>query len=123
MKRCPRCGELFPPDALFCPKDGSRLEPTLADADPYIGQSIAAGGFFPLERALPIALQMCDAVGEGHVRGVIHRDLKPENVMLVHRGEVADWVKVLDFGIAKGGLGEQTMETAAGLIFGTARYI
>src|SRR3954447_18125682 len=41
MKRCPRCGELFPPDALFCPKDGSRLEPTLADADPYIGQTIA----------------------------------------------------------------------------------
>ncbi len=83
----------------------------------------AAGGALPLERALPIILQICDAVGEGHARGIIHRDLKPENVMLVRRAETSDWVKVLDFGIAKVSLGEQSMETAAGLIFGTARYI
>ncbi|MCW5831890.1 MAG: serine/threonine protein kinase [Labilithrix sp.] len=83
----------------------------------------AAGGTMPLERALPIALQICDAVGEGHSRGIVHRDLKPENVMLVHRADTSDWVKVLDFGIAKVSLGEQSMETAAGLIFGTARYI
>ena len=83
----------------------------------------AAGGSMPLERALPIVLQICDAVGEGHSRGIVHRDLKPENVMLVHRADTRDWVKVLDFGIAKLSLGEQSMETAAGLIFGTARYI
>jgi serine/threonine protein kinase len=83
----------------------------------------AAGGAFPIERALPIALQICDAVGEGHARGIVHRDLKPENIMLIQRGETADWVKVLDFGIARLNLGEQTFETAAGLIFGTARYI
>ncbi|MFO0738973.1 MAG: serine/threonine-protein kinase [Labilithrix sp.] len=76
-----------------------------------------------LERALAITLQVCDAVGEAHSRGIVHRDLKPENIMLVHRAEVAEWVKVLDFGIAKLTLGEQSMETAAGLIFGTARYI
>jgi len=83
----------------------------------------ACGGVMPLERALPITLQICDAVGEGHARGIVHRDLKPENVMLVRRAETSDWVKVLDFGIAKVSLGEQSMETAAGLIFGTARYI
>jgi serine/threonine-protein kinase len=83
----------------------------------------AAAGMMNLERALPIALQICDAVGEGHARGIVHRDLKPENVMLVHRADTRDWVKVLDFGIAKVSLGEQSMETAAGLIFGTARYI
>ncbi len=83
----------------------------------------AAGGAIPLERALAIALQLCDAVGEGHARGIVHRDLKPENVMLVRRADTSDWVKVLDFGIAKVTLGEQSMETAAGLIFGTARYI
>jgi serine/threonine-protein kinase len=92
------------------------------------GQSLAAtirGEDRPLsiERALAIALQICDAVGEAHSRGIVHRDLKPENIMLVHRAEVAEWVKVLDFGIAKLTLGEQSMETAAGLIFGTARYI
>jgi serine/threonine-protein kinase len=83
----------------------------------------AANQVFPLERTLPIALQICDAVGEGHARGIVHRDLKPENVMLVRRADTGDWVKVLDFGIAKLSLGEQSMETAAGLIFGTARYI
>lgn len=51
------------------------------------GQSLAtalekAGGTMPVDRALSIALQVCDAVGEGHARGIVHRDLKPENVML-----------------------------------------
>lgn len=92
------------------------------------GQSLASaltaiGGRFSLARALAIALQIGDAVGEGHARGIVHRDLKPENVMLVKRAEQNDWVKVLDFGIARVSLGEQSMETAAGLIFGTARYI
>jgi serine/threonine-protein kinase len=106
----------------------------LADKALYIvmeyldGRSLAAalaasGGAFSPSRALSIALQICDAVGEGHARGIVHRDLKPENVMLVRRAEVGDWVKVLDFGIAKGHLGEQSVETAAGLVFGTARYI
>jgi serine/threonine protein kinase len=84
---------------------------------------IAAGGAFSPARALSIALQICDAVGEGHARGIVHRDLKPENVMLVRRAEMVDWVKVLDFGIAKVAVGEQSMQTAAGLVFGTARYI
>ncbi len=83
----------------------------------------AAGGAVPLPRALHIALQICDAVGEAHAQGIVHRDLKPENVMLVHRGEDADFVKVLDFGIARLNWGDQSMATAAGLIFGTARYI
>lgn len=82
----------------------------------------AGGGLLPA-RALSIALQICDAVGEGHARGIVHRDLKPENVMLVRRADVSDWVKVLDFGIAKAAAVEQSMQTAAGLVFGTARYI
>ncbi len=83
----------------------------------------AAGGVFSPTRALSISLQICDAVGEGHSRGIVHRDLKPENVMLVRRNDVGEWVKVLDFGIAKVAVGEQSMQTAAGLVFGTARYI
>jgi serine/threonine protein kinase len=83
----------------------------------------AAGGSFPLERALGLILQICDAVGEAHANDVIHRDLKPDNIMLIRRADTTDWVKVLDFGIAKGNVGGLTMETAAGLIFGTARYI
>ena len=93
--------------------DGLSLQSALA----------AAGGPLPLERALHIALQICDAVGEAHSQGVIHRDIKPENVMLIRRGDDPDFVKVLDFGIARLNWGEQSMATAAGLIFGTARYI
>src|ERR1019366_10256986 len=54
---------------------------------------------------------------------IVHRDLKPENVMLVLRADDPDFVKVLDFGIARVHWGEPSMATAAGLIFGTARYI
>src|SRR5262249_3070008 len=81
------------------------------------------GQALPLPRALHIALQICDAVGEAHTQGIVHGDLKPENVMLVRRGSDPDFVKVLDFGIARINWGEQSVATAAGLIFGTARYI
>ncbi|TKD08369.1 serine/threonine-protein kinase [Polyangium fumosum] len=79
----------------------------------------------PLPRAMHIALQICDAVGEAHAQGIVHRDLKPENVMLVRRGDDPDFVKVLDFGIARLDWADRggSMATQAGLIFGTAKYI
>lgn len=106
----------LPDDALYIVMeylDGMSLQSALA----------AASGVFPLSRALHIGYQLCDAAGEAHAQGIVHRDLKPENVMLVRRGEDSDFAKVLDFGIARINWGEQTMATAAGLIFGTARYI
>jgi serine/threonine protein kinase len=106
----------LPDGALFIVMeylDGLSLQSALA----------AAGGYMPLPRALHIALQICDAAGEAHSQGVVHRDLKPENVMLVRRGDDVDYIKVLDFGIARLNWGDQSMATAAGLIFGTARYI
>ncbi|MBV9946934.1 MAG: serine/threonine protein kinase, partial [Myxococcales bacterium] len=93
--------------------DGMSLQSALA----------ASGGAMPLPRALHVTIQLCDAVGEAHAQGIVHRDLKPENVMLVTRADDPDFVKVLDFGIARLNWGEQSMATAAGLIFGTARYI
>ena len=93
--------------------DGLSLQSALA----------AAGGSLPLSRALHIVMQLCEASGEAHAQGIVHRDLKPENVMLVKRGADPDFVKVLDFGIARINWGEQSVATAAGLIFGTARYI
>jgi tRNA A-37 threonylcarbamoyl transferase component Bud32 len=83
----------------------------------------AAGGAIPLPRALNVVLQICEAAGEAHARGVVHRDLKPDNVMLVQVAEDRDFVKVLDFGIARINWGEPSMTTAPGLIFGTPRYI
>ena len=83
----------------------------------------AQGGAIQLPRALRIVLQLCDAVGEAHARGIVHRDVKPENVMLVRKGADPDFVKVLDFGMARMPAGSGPVLTKAGLIFGTARYI
>ena len=82
------------------------------------------GGALEVGRAIHIALQICGALGEAHEAGIIHRDLKPENIMLVRRGDDPDFVKVLDFGIAKFVTSEAgDVHTQQGLVFGTARYI
>lgn len=83
----------------------------------------AAEGALPLPRALHVLLQICDAVGEAHARGIVHRDIKPENVMLVLRGDDPDFVKVLDFGVARIERADASFATQAGSIFGTARYV
>ena len=83
----------------------------------------AAGGALPLARALGIVLELCDAVGEAHELGIVHRDLKPENVMLVRRGDDPDFVKLLDFGLSRFGEAEAGLETHAGAVLGTARYL
>jgi eukaryotic-like serine/threonine-protein kinase len=83
----------------------------------------AAGGAIQLPRALRIVLQICDAVGEAHRAGVVHRDVKPENVMLQKRPHDADFVKVLDFGIARVPGAPMPTVTRAGAVFGTARYV
>jgi serine/threonine protein kinase len=54
-------------------------------------------GPIPVEEAMRIALQICEALEAAHERGIIHRDLKPSNVKLTPEGEI----KVLDFGLAK----------------------
>jgi serine/threonine-protein kinase len=68
--------------------------------------------------------QVLDALDEAHAQHVIHRDLKPENVMVAEMRGDPDFVKVLDFGIAKiqDGAG-QTKLTQAGLVCGTPEYM
>ena len=86
------------------------------------------------ERAVHITRQVLMALTRAHGLGIVHRDLKPENVMLVERDGDPDFVKVLDFGIAKvnvGDLGKSTSGpkkstaalTQAGLVYGTPEYM
>ena len=81
------------------------------------------GGRLPLGRALHVVLGVCDAVGEAHARGIVHRDLKPENVLLVKRGDDDDFVKLLDFGLAKAQKSAVELQTRAGAVLGTPRYV
>lgn len=90
---------------------------------------IAKGPLAP-DRALKIARQIASALGSAHELEIVHRDLKPENVMLVKKGATNDFVKVLDFGIAKvpiGEVGELARDgqpiTRAGMVFGTPEYM
>lgn len=79
---------------------------------------------FPLgdRRIARIASQILAALGEAHAQNIIHRDLKPENVMIEQRRGDPDFVKVLDFGIAKI-TDAKTKLTAAGLVCGTPEYM
>jgi serine/threonine protein kinase len=105
-----------------------------ARARPYVvlewlaGPSLAealrdAGGRLPVTRTLHIVLDLADAVGEAHALGIVHRDLKPENVILVRRGDDPDFVKLLDFGLAKAPDKPAELHTRAGSILGTPRYV
>jgi len=78
-----------------------------------------------VERAVRIAQQMARGLGAAHAVGVVHRDIKPDNIFLAKKGG-EDFVKVLDFGVAK--LLEQIgdlprAKTAQGLVIGTPEYM
>jgi len=81
-------------------------------------------GRLPPERAVHITRQMLSALHAAHARGIVHRDLKPENIFLIQRANDPDFVKVLDFGIAKmltDDLGDEL--TRAGQVVGTPTYM
>jgi len=96
-------------------------------------QRFRARGPLPWRQAVHIARGVCSSLTEAHAAGIVHRDLKPANIHLETRGDDPDFVKVLDFGIAKimhgadepapPWAGERSELTLAGQMIGTVDYM
>ncbi|HEY8943510.1 MAG TPA: serine/threonine-protein kinase, partial [Polyangiaceae bacterium] len=82
-------------------------------------------GPFSTERSLHIARQIASALAGAQELAIVHRDLKPENIMLIEKHGDPDFVKVLDFGIARVPMAEGPNEplTKVGIVFGTPEYM
>jgi serine/threonine protein kinase len=89
-------------------------------------RAIMAEGQFDVQRAVAVARQICEALEAAHTAGILHRDLKPENIFLTEREGCRDFVKVLDFGIAKAldkPDDRASRMTRPGLTMGTPEYM
>lgn len=96
-------------------------------------REMLAKGRLSIGRVLSILRQVVQALVRAHGLGIVHRDLKPENLMLIDREGEKDFVKVLDFGIAKVPVGELAQSsvkdpsapvlTQAGMVYGTPEYM
>jgi serine/threonine protein kinase len=105
----------------------------LDDGTPYLALELVegknlraevAGGPLEARRALHIARQIAAGLAAAHARSIVHRDLKPENVVLVPKDGDPDFVKVLDFGVAK--LAPESGKsplTKVGAVLGTLDYM
>jgi tRNA A-37 threonylcarbamoyl transferase component Bud32 len=88
----------------------------------HLGEIVSSEGPMPPERVIHVVQQVCGSLLEAHTRGLVHRDIKPQNIMLINKVGLPDFVKVLDFGLAK-----PLEQTANGdetrLITGTPVYL
>ena len=75
-----------------------------------------------IDESLHIVGQCCEALEASHMAGIVHRDLKPENVFLLERRGDPNFVKILDFGIAKVS-GNPSTKTRTGVLLGTPAYM
>jgi serine/threonine-protein kinase len=92
-----------------------------------LNRAVKRDGPLSLPKAAAILIQVCGALQEAHNMGIVHRDLKPENIFLCRQGEILDYPKVLDFGLAK--VTERQMRpgsiqlTQEGMVFGTPEFM
>lgn len=124
--------QLKSPHTIIVHDFGQDVDGTLFLAMEYLegtplNELLDSEGALAPDRAVRIMARIAQSVQEAHGIGVIHRDLKPENIFLTVREDDADFVKVLDFGIAKVSQtqsgGKLDTITRAGAIFGTPQYM
>jgi serine/threonine-protein kinase len=82
-------------------------------------------GPLPPDRVLWFARQICDSLDEAHAAGVIHRDVKPSNLFVTRIGANPDFLKLLDFGLARlrSVQGGEVYRSQAGMLHGTPVYM
>jgi len=107
----------------------------LPDGNPYLVMELLEGEDLAIYLArtgalsVPVALRICSQIGDAleaaHRVGVVHRDLKPSNIFLSQQGQVLNFVKVLDFGIAKLTSAHKLQQqmTAPAALMGTPAYM
>jgi serine/threonine protein kinase len=86
-----------------------------------LGQRLWRTGL-TIDDSLHIMGQCCEALEASHKAGIVHRDLKPENIFLLERRGDPNFVKILDFGIAKVS-GSPSTKTRTGVLLGTPAYM
>lgn len=88
-----------------------------------LAAAIKAVKRMPWERAQNITLQLCEALQAAHDQGIIHRDVKPANFFLQKQADGSDFVKVLDFGIARLASPKDSIVTQTGVVMGTPDFM
>ena len=130
-RECGTVSELEHPNTIHFFDFGQTPDGQLYIAMEFVqGQSLSTAlqqGPMRPERVLKILAQVCGSLEEAHGRGVVHRDLKPDNIILTTRAGQADFVKVLDFGIAKRSEAKDKAQeqklTQQGMVLGTPPYM
>jgi serine/threonine-protein kinase len=130
-RECGTVSELEHPNTIQFFDFGQTPDGQLYIAMEFVqGQSLSTAltqGAMRPERVLKIMAQVCGSLEEAHGRGVVHRDLKPDNIILTTRAGQADFVKVLDFGIAKRSEAKDSAQeqklTQQGMVLGTPPYM
>jgi hypothetical protein len=90
-----------------------------------LGGMLRREGRVPWPRVRHLIVQVCRALEAAHAAGIVHRDMKPDNCFRIAKQGDPDFVKVLDFGIAKVETGDTAGKglTQTGMIFGTPEYM
>ena len=90
----------------------------------HLGQLVEYCGAIEPGRCIYILKQLCRALKEAHVAGVVHRDIKPQNIMVCNRGGEPDFLKLFDYGLVKSfapGISQSSSQTK--IVVGTPRFM
>jgi hypothetical protein len=122
------CSRLQHPNTIrmfdFGQTSDGRLFMTMEFLDGMVLRQVIQQGPMAPQRVMKVLIQCCASLAEAHALGIVHRDIKPDNVFMLNMAGSPDFVKLLDFSVAKllqEGAG--SMKTKAGVVFGTPQYM